>query len=592
MKIGAVALFLTVLGAAPGAAQKPDPKRGAIFVSSVPPPGAEVFVDSELRGKTPLEVRLLAPGDHLVEVKLEGYGAVERVVAVEAGKTQNLVVRLVQGAGRLKVDAPPGSPVYVDGLYAGRAPGPLWLSPGKHHARVLPFGLPVFTSDIEIKPNEETTLAPNFAAHLVVETKPEGVAVLVDGKEAGKSPLRVQVAPGKHRVLVNEPRFEPVEREVEAALAKDTRVEITLRGSRRLWSVPLAGARGRPRLVQGLALWRTESGIVAHDAQTGLRRWEYKAPLGKPAAMTIHGAHLFVVLAVGQNGALAAVKLADGTQEWLLEVRGVISGGPAFLEKPPLFVLATESGRIYARESGTGKGGWELLLDKKLGAPYGSPVAVADHVAFATRQGWAVGASARGRLAWKFRIGAIPPQPASVVAGTALFWGAWTPGPRSMAFGLDGRSGAKTWSHAIAGATAHPLVALGEIVLASEGQKLVGIRRQGGRLFSLDLGAAPAAPLAIAGGAVVAAGATLRKVDAAGKSLWDVALEGEPCPPVATERLVVTAVGDELLAFGAADGKKRWSFRMPARSCDLAAEGDAVVLTAGDTALRLDASGE
>jgi hypothetical protein len=65
------------------------------------------------------------------------------------------------------------------------------------------------------------TTAPPPAAEeaqveLAIATRPNGALVSVDGKPAGSAPLRVQVAPGPHQVVVTRARYEKLVTEVAA----------------------------------------------------------------------------------------------------------------------------------------------------------------------------------------------------------------------------------------------------------------------------------------------------------------------------------------------------------------------------------------
>ena len=58
------------------------------------PPGARVTIDSQGRGTTPVTVRDLPPGDHLVVLEASGGRRVTQSVRIDAGITAQLVVPL------------------------------------------------------------------------------------------------------------------------------------------------------------------------------------------------------------------------------------------------------------------------------------------------------------------------------------------------------------------------------------------------------------------------------------------------------------------------------------------------------------------
>ena len=89
--------------------------------------GADVFIDGDAVGKTPLEDITLETGDHEVSVKVDGYKDYLETVTVVSGKTASMDVKLKEaaplaGAGAIK----PGK----GGGEATGAPGRKKLAPG------------------------------------------------------------------------------------------------------------------------------------------------------------------------------------------------------------------------------------------------------------------------------------------------------------------------------------------------------------------------------------------------------------------------------------------------------------------------------
>ena len=86
-----------------GALLVPERFTGKLVVS-VEPPGAEVFVDGERVGASPLPSPLegVGPGARVVSASLAGHTSVERTVEVQPGKTAHLSLRLE----RARAEAP------------------------------------------------------------------------------------------------------------------------------------------------------------------------------------------------------------------------------------------------------------------------------------------------------------------------------------------------------------------------------------------------------------------------------------------------------------------------------------------------------
>jgi hypothetical protein len=100
----ALSILLIASPAAPlAAAGKDDASSasslpGAVLAVASDPVGANVFIDGQFVGSTPLNVGRLSSGDHRVRVVKNGFLENARVVNVAAGKTSTVQVRLTPDA--------------------------------------------------------------------------------------------------------------------------------------------------------------------------------------------------------------------------------------------------------------------------------------------------------------------------------------------------------------------------------------------------------------------------------------------------------------------------------------------------------------
>ena len=143
---------------APASPAAPASKIGRLLVRSTPP-GADVEVDGVSRGVTPLALRDLDLGSRQITVSRRGYVSEERrITLTKARPSRSVEVRLSTSA-------------------AAAAPRP---------STPASLGKPA-----------ETTGA------LVIESRPAGASVLVNGKPSGITPLTISdLAPGEYRVTM------------------------------------------------------------------------------------------------------------------------------------------------------------------------------------------------------------------------------------------------------------------------------------------------------------------------------------------------------------------------------------------------------
>ncbi len=144
------------------------PFAGRLLVRSTPS-GAHVIVDGKDRGQTPATIRDLGRGEHRVQLERDGYRTAERRVALTQ-PAQSLSVRLTRGA--------------ANGAKAGG---------------------------------------------LVIESRPQGAAVIIDGRPAGRTPLTLtDVVAGTHAVRIERDGYRIWTAGVDIAAGEQHRVTASL----------------------------------------------------------------------------------------------------------------------------------------------------------------------------------------------------------------------------------------------------------------------------------------------------------------------------------------------------------------------------
>ena len=92
---------------------------GTLHLISVPD-GARFYVNNEARGKGPLALPGLKPGEYNVRAELEGYGTMTKVITLDNGQSVREEFRLSNVMGRIEVrTSPVGAEVFLDGKSYG-----------------------------------------------------------------------------------------------------------------------------------------------------------------------------------------------------------------------------------------------------------------------------------------------------------------------------------------------------------------------------------------------------------------------------------------------------------------------------------------
>src|SRR5690606_19176059 len=136
------------------------PNWAVVSVTSEPA-GAQLFVDGEPRGTTPLKAEIMA-GTHPVELRLEGFKPWRTDVQVKANEPLSLgPVKLGLPDGRLSLRSEPsGASVSVEGVYRGQTPLQLELRPDIAHTIALSLpGYEPASRKVSLSAGESRTLS-------------------------------------------------------------------------------------------------------------------------------------------------------------------------------------------------------------------------------------------------------------------------------------------------------------------------------------------------------------------------------------------------------------------------------------------------
>ncbi len=206
---------------------------GTLFVDSLPH-GAAVAVDGVKRGVTPLGLRDLAVGPHVVTLRSDTR-VVDQRVSVAAGASASLVVPLdptTKAVGWAAIDAPLELQVYEgDTLIGSTRNQRILLLPGRHALRLL-------NEAVGFESAAVVTIQPGVVARFSVKL-PNGsmsinalpwAEVLVDGVRIGETPIANYSVPlGPHELLLRNPRFGEQRRTVVVSLASPVHLGVDLR---------------------------------------------------------------------------------------------------------------------------------------------------------------------------------------------------------------------------------------------------------------------------------------------------------------------------------------------------------------------------
>jgi hypothetical protein len=179
--------------------------------------GAKVFLDGTEMGVVPLDIKDVKNGEHVLEVKAQGYQTREEKVVVNNGQSAIFKLDLnPSGDGTIKVVSPvPEAEVFIDGASVGKVPQEKGVSTGEHFVVVKLPGMKNFEEKVRVEPGQTVTVSAELKAvgKLRILSEPNGADVTINGTPSGKTPLEIDVEVGKANIRVDAPGFEPFEEE-------------------------------------------------------------------------------------------------------------------------------------------------------------------------------------------------------------------------------------------------------------------------------------------------------------------------------------------------------------------------------------------
>jgi hypothetical protein len=200
---------------------KPISSPGSLYIISSPS-NAMIYLDGEYRGRTPITLSGISPGNHNIELDLSGYYDWKSWVSVPAGGIKTVSATMMPipagNTGWIHVTSSPAkATVYLDGAVAGQtaaADGVLRIDnvrAGDHNIRVEMAGYQPFatTVNVQVSTVSDVTAAlvpatgPSGTGTMSVSSTPAGASVFVDNVLKGVTPLTLTDIPaGSHQIML------------------------------------------------------------------------------------------------------------------------------------------------------------------------------------------------------------------------------------------------------------------------------------------------------------------------------------------------------------------------------------------------------
>lgn len=196
----------------------PPVRPGSISVESSPA-GADIYLDGNYRGRAPLTLSGLWPGEYTVSAEMAGYRTFTTTTSVSSDTHSSVFCPLtpMSTSGSLYIlSTPADATVTLDGMYKGRTP--LTINNVAAGAHILQLDSPNYydwKSTVEIPTGGTRTVSATLnpmpsssTGWIYVSSSPGGASVTLDGNAVGQTPasgaLKLNsVAAGDHTVALD-----------------------------------------------------------------------------------------------------------------------------------------------------------------------------------------------------------------------------------------------------------------------------------------------------------------------------------------------------------------------------------------------------
>lgn len=224
---------------------------GILTITTTPQVPAQVLVDQQPKGTTPVTLAAIPAG--IVDVRLvsERYLPFDTEIEIEGmGIEQSLDAELTPAWANITITSLPDQAlVLVDGEQAGTTPAVIEILEGARQIELRKQGYKTWQTSLDVAAGQDQSLSLarllRSDGMISVMTTPEGANVTIGGRYRGQTPLEVALPPdASYEVLLSKAGYQPVERTIKVEAEADVALNAVLQpvlGVLRLMVTP-AGA--------------------------------------------------------------------------------------------------------------------------------------------------------------------------------------------------------------------------------------------------------------------------------------------------------------------------------------------------------------
>jgi hypothetical protein len=214
---------------------KLQPVKGAVLIETKPV-GAEVVMNGEKQGVTPLILTELKCGEYSAELQMVNRAPRSIKWEIKSARPKKVIASLESNVGKVVLNTnPEKARVYIDGKACGFTPYTAEIQEGKHDIKFSLSGFSEVTTPINVLREQETVKSVDLVrlpGSFKFLSTPEGAKVYINDKAYGKTPLQVDDLPQtdkKYRIRVDKSGFDSITREANITAGRVNTVEFVMK---------------------------------------------------------------------------------------------------------------------------------------------------------------------------------------------------------------------------------------------------------------------------------------------------------------------------------------------------------------------------
>ena len=192
------------------------PVKSSVLLTTVPNVKANVTFNGNVIGQTPIVVSDLKYGKYSADLKAPGYSPAHVEWNVDSSRPQKIAVRITENTGVIRIEGVKirGAMVRINGKNHGSVPGEFRMEQGEYRVEVTAPGHAPYVQKVSLVSGKRVVVRPRLTelpGKLIVNSKPSGAMVSLNGKRYGTTPITLDgIKPGKVKLVLSKQHYDPV----------------------------------------------------------------------------------------------------------------------------------------------------------------------------------------------------------------------------------------------------------------------------------------------------------------------------------------------------------------------------------------------